>query len=148
MGKFHIGPSDESMANRVSFQETGVALVPSETMKEETPKVLVASPAIEIRTEIVEVIREIKVPEYITVIKEVRVEVPVMMEVERIVEKIVEIPKIQIVKESVPVIHEIYDVTKVLLEKKAHDRTKRRLHLSYGILAFSLLVNLLILAVR
>lgn len=92
----------------------------------------------------VEKIVEVKVPEYITVIREERVEVPVIQYIEVPVEKIVEVPKIQVVEKPVYITHEVYDVTKVLLEKKAHDRTKRRMDIACIILAFSLIANFLL----
>lgn len=138
MGRFHISPTEESMNLRAQYAKDPDNFVPPQ-------------PAVEIKTQVVEVpvivekevIKEIKVPEYITVIKEVKVEVPVMMEVEKIVEKIIEIPKIQIVEKPITVTREIYDVKNVIREKQAHDRTKKRLHLAYTILAFSLLINFL-----
>lgn len=137
MGRFHVGPSDESMSLRQDYESNPEAfMAPSEP----SPKTL---PTVEIQTQVVEkiieIIKEVQVPEYITVIKEIRVEVPVMIEVEKIVERIVEVPSIRIVEKPMPVIHEIYDVKGLLLEKKAHDRTKRKLHISMAICAFSLI---------
>lgn len=142
MGRFHVGPSDESMSLREAYQANPDAFV---------APTLEPQPTVEIQTQVVEkiieVIREVKVPEYITVIKEVRVEVPVMMEVEKIVERIVEVPSIRVVEKPMPVIREVYDVTQVLLEKKAHDRTKRKLHITTIVLAFCLILTM-IMAVK
>lgn len=140
MGRFHVGPTEEAMALRAAYESNPDIFVPPASI---TPP----SPSIEIKTEIIEVIKEVKVPEYITVIKEVRVEVPVMTEVERIVEKIVEIPRIQVIEKPVYITKEIYDVNAVLLEKKAHGKTKRTMKAYAIATAVLLVINILMVVI-
>ena len=145
MARFHVAPSDESMQLRQQYEADPEAFVP--------PQPQVSNPAIRIETQMIEVpvivekevIKEIKVPEYITVIKEVKVEVPVMMEVEKIVEKIVEIPKEVIVEKRVEVVREVQNVITLIQEKRSHQRTKRHLKITYGVLAALIVLNMIMM---
>jgi hypothetical protein len=94
----------------------------------------------------IEVIKEVEVPviEYVTVLKEEKVEVPVFHEVIREVEKIVEVPKIQIVKEPVYITKEVYNVEKIIKEQKAHKQTQKKLYLTTVALTVSVLLNFII----
>lgn len=92
----------------------------------------------------VEKIVEVPIIEYITVLKEEKVEVPVFHEVIREVEKIIEVPKIQVVKEPVYITKEVYNIEKVIKEQNEHRRTKRSLHLTQIALASSIILNVII----
>lgn len=109
-----------------------------------SPSVIEKIVEVEVIKEITkEVIREIKVPEYITVIKEEKIEVPVFHEVIKEVEKIVEIPKIQIVEKPVYITKEVYNIEKHRQEVNAKQRVQKHLNYCIAALTLSILLNLL-----
>lgn len=111
------------------------------------PTTVIEKP-IEIIKEIVrevEVIKEVKVPEYITVIKEEKIEVPVFHEVVKEVEKIVEVPKIQIVEKPIYITKEVYNIEKYLKEVNLHNYTKKLLNITTVLLVISLIANIVLI---
>ncbi len=134
MGKFHVGPNEESTDKRASYLATDLPPI-------ETAQITYSIPEVVYVEVVKEVVKEVLVPEYITVLKEI--EVPVMRDVERIVEieKIIEIPKIQVVEKPIYITKEVYNVKYVIQEKQAHRSTKYKLRISCAALVLSLIVN-------
>lgn len=101
-----------------------------------------------IKEVIVEVVKEVKVPEYITVTKEEKIEVPVFHEVIKEIEKIVEVPKIQVVEKPVYITKEVYNIEKYRQEVIQKEAVQKRLNRCLMLLAVSILFNIGLMIVR